>query len=232
MDEARKYFDSTLGPLELTKEKILEKDLAALKSSLKEIDHLISIHESFPTVKIKISATAGAIIATANQEAHFEIGILSILLERKKLILERIGLIENKNAISSIIDLINQINDTELKSKLDQELKDLKTRSEIVHIEAKNIEQLQIEEKIRAEERAFQMQLTLIQNKKEYLKMFLEKQSMATLVGAILLILITFALIIAVFFKGQTTEILNNALLVLLGYFFGQAVNKPTQTQG
>ena len=128
--------------------------------------------------------------------------------------------------------MINQINDTELKSKLDQELKDLKTRSEIVHIEAKNIEQLQIEEKIRAEERAFQMQLTLIQNKKEYLKMFLEKQSMATLVGAILLILITFALIIAVFFKGQTTEILNNALLVLLGYFFGQAVNKPTQTQG
>jgi hypothetical protein len=155
---------------------------------------------------------------------------LPILFERKKLILERIRSFESKQAIEGIQDLIDQVQDVNLKSKLNKELGDLNSKSQVFQEEAKKLEKLQMDEKMTAEERVLKIQLALSENKREYLKMFLEKQSMATIVGAFLLILITSSLIICVLFKGQPIDMLNNALLVLLGYFFGQAVNRPNNT--
>lgn len=227
MEIARKYFDTILKPLGLTENQILEKDLPELKKSLTYINDLIDKHQSFPSIKLKMTSSARIVITTASQEAHFEIGILPVLLERKKLIIERLRSFESKQAIKSIKDLIDQVQDPDLKLKLDKELGELNSKSQELREEAKKLEKLQMDEKITAEERVLKMQLALSENKKEYLKMFLEKQSMATIVGAILLILITLSLIIGVLFQGQPTDMLNNALLVLLGYFFGQAVNKP-----
>jgi Fe2+ transport system protein B len=227
MEIARKYFDTILKPLGLTENQILEKDLPELKKSLTSINDLIDKHQSFPSIKLKMTSSARIVITTASQEAHFEIGILPVLLERKKLIIERLRSFESKQAIKSIKDLIDQVQDPDLKLKLDKELGELNSKSQELREEAKKLEKLQMDEKITAEERVLKMQLALSENKKEYLKMFLEKQSMATIVGAILLILITLSLIIGVLFQGQPTDMLNNALLVLLGYFFGQAVNKP-----
>jgi hypothetical protein len=59
----------------------------------------------------------------------------------------------------------------------------------------------------------------------ETLQSFLARESVATIVGGFLLILIALVLLIAMFFKLTAPEIINNSFLVILGYFFGQATS-------
>jgi hypothetical protein len=57
---------------------------------------------------------------------------------------------------------------------------------------------------------------------------------MATYVGAFLLIILTIVQVAAMFSETlHTSEIINNAFLLLLGYFFGQSVARtPTGQAG
>lgn len=55
---------------------------------------------------------------------------------------------------------------------------------------------------------------------------FLARESVATIVGGFLLILITVVLFIAMFFKLATSDVITNSFLIILGYFFGQATSR------
>jgi uncharacterized membrane protein len=46
---------------------------------------------------------------------------------------------------------------------------------------------------------------------------------MATLIGAVLLVVLTVVLVIAMFTRTTVPELISNAFLIILGYFFGQA---------
>ena len=83
-------FEPQLKRLGLSVELIDLQDLDQLNLSLLKVNDAISHPESFGTLKIMISADAGLVLAKAPQEAHMEIGILPLLLERKSLILNRI----------------------------------------------------------------------------------------------------------------------------------------------
>ena len=51
----------------------------------------------------------------------------------------------------------------------------------------------------------------------------LERESAATILGGILLFIILITHVTAIFAKFSIPEILNNAFLIILGYFFGQS---------
>jgi uncharacterized protein involved in response to NO len=57
---------------------------------------------------------------------------------------------------------------------------------------------------------------------------FFAKESMATYVGAFLLVVLTFVQIGAMFSAKHSSEIINNAFLLILAYFFGQSVERTT----
>lgn len=60
-----------------------------------------------------------------------------------------------------------------------------------------------------------------------FLNRFLAKESIATLIGALVIVLIVGVQLSGIFFdKAKTPEILNNTLLIVLGFFFGQSSNK------
>ncbi|WP_432830683.1 hypothetical protein [Dactylosporangium sp. CA-092794] len=50
----------------------------------------------------------------------------------------------------------------------------------------------------------------------------LEREPVAALIGAIILVAIAVALIVGMFAKVAVPEVLANAFLVILGFFFGQ----------
>jgi hypothetical protein len=52
----------------------------------------------------------------------------------------------------------------------------------------------------------------------------LTKEWVATIVGSLILVLFAGSVVWAMFSHTQVTEIVSNAFLVLLGYFFGQTV--------
>jgi hypothetical protein len=53
----------------------------------------------------------------------------------------------------------------------------------------------------------------------------LEKESVATIVGAYLLVLLSGVIVISMFTKTQLTEIVTSSFLLVLGYFFGHGVS-------
>lgn len=232
LEFAKKHFDELLFPLGLTEQQIQSQNLNELKESLDSVNDAISHPESFSTIKLKLTASGIWVITSINQDAHFELGILPLLLERKRLIIERIGLLEGDQKVSNIQDLINHISDANIKSKLQNELKDLSSGSIQLQKELKELEKRQFQEKIDAQERFSKLQLELFERKAKtwqaLWKSISERNSIATIVGAILLIAIVSTLIIGMFWKISSTDILNNVLLIILGYFFGQAGKAPS----
>ena len=55
---------------------------------------------------------------------------------------------------------------------------------------------------------------------------FLERESIAAIVGAFLLVVLAGALIVAMFANVPIADIISNAFLLILGYFFGQSVSQ------
>lgn len=55
------------------------------------------------------------------------------------------------------------------------------------------------------------------------------RESVASLVGGILLLALATTMIIAMFSGTTVSEIVSNAFLVILGYFFGQAVRERVE---
>ena len=70
--------------------------------------------------------------------------------------------------------------------------------------------------------------IELLERRSKVWLSFLERESAATIIGSVLIIIITVAQIIAVFHSIPPSDILNNAFLLILGYFFGQTTNKAS----
>lgn len=233
MELAKKHFDDLLVPLGLTEQQLQSQNLDELRKSLESVNDAITHPESFGTIKLKLKASVGMIITSIGSEANFEIGILPILLERKKLIIERIGILEGNQKINDIKDLIeNQVSDEAIKVRLQEELKNLSSGSLLLQKELKELEKQQMQEKNDAQERFLRLQIELSERKAKIWQSFLERESVATFVGAFLLLIIVLFFIIGMFKNVPSTDILNNVLLVILGYFFGQAAGKATSLQG
>ena len=156
----------------------------------------------------------------------------SILIEKKELLLKRMAELKNQEAdrsISHIKDVVKVIEDEETRSSIISMIKDL----ESVIIEKNQIARsaVDIEEerelmliKLEAEERRAETKL-------KFIKRFLAKESVATITGSFLLIIITLVLLFGMFQGVIESKIIENGFLVLLGYFFGQTVTRTDKAE-
>jgi hypothetical protein len=61
---------------------------------------------------------------------------------------------------------------------------------------------------------------------------FFARESMATYVGALLLVVLTLVQVTSMFLgNSYKSEIINNAFLLILGYFFGQSAGRTATRQ-
>jgi hypothetical protein len=119
---ANEYFESLLEDLGLSRSTLEQQPIEELQESLVRVDDALRSAEFFGVVRLKITASAGAIIASNQSEAHFEVGIAPLLLERKKLITDRLRQLRGGIKINSLRDLIETISDEELRKQLRTEL--------------------------------------------------------------------------------------------------------------
>jgi hypothetical protein len=94
---ARRYFERILEKMGLGEYQIEGQTIDELNRSLERINEAIKDHQSFGTLKLKLSADLRIIITQSRAEYHFEVGILPILLERKQAIQNRIFILSNDN---------------------------------------------------------------------------------------------------------------------------------------
>lgn len=151
-NELRKlFFLPQLKPLGLTTQQISSQLPEELETSLLTVNDAIERADSFGVFRIKIDVSGFVVVATSD-EAHTNISILSLLLEAKKLILERLAEIRKQKPIDNLEELVIRVSDDSVRDRLSQELGKLKSevilwRSKFEEIEtqqSQEIEKLQI----------------------------------------------------------------------------------------
>ena len=224
MRKAREKFEPQLETLHLTENQINQQNLTELEGSLQHIDDTIKAPESFGTLKLTMTGT-GIKIADSQNKNAFEVDIIPLLLERKKLILERIRELKAKEQIVGLRDLAGKSLDNEIRTKIESAINEFKKQSEASYMQSQEVDAKLQEEKSSEQQKA-RLSMEMAERKAEIWHKFLEKESVATLVGATILLLLTVIMVIAMFNELKTTEILNNAFMIILGFFFGQAASK------
>jgi uncharacterized membrane protein len=71
-------------------------------------------------------------------------------------------------------------------------------------------------------ERELRLQMENREHKWEIYRSFIEREPMATIIGALILLALVAALIIGMFTHTAVPSVITNAFLLILGYFFGQ----------
>jgi hypothetical protein len=214
---AQRIFEPRLEKLGLSASNIESQTLEQLGKSLDKINELIKHPEQLGEARLKVSGKLTILVATEH-ESQISVGALPTLLSRKELIIERIGALGGARAISSIRDLVDQLNDADVKVRLANELDELEEQR--IAIDAARTE-------LRRQEMATQSQERLLVLKTEarsrLFKEYVARESVASIVGGLLLILFGISLVVAMFTALESSEIVVNSFLIILGYFFGQA---------
>jgi hypothetical protein len=229
--QAQEYFEPQLAELGFSKSQIETQSLDELRQSLESINEAIKHPDSFGSLNFSVGAEGKISVTRSKSNAQFEIGILPLLLDRKKLILERIRILSSNEKIETIQDLINRVTNEEVKTKLEKEVNELRDEAQRLREQSKEVEKEQNQERAKSQAELAKLNIELFERRSKVWFTLLERESAATILGGILLLIVLVAQVAAIFTKFTIPEILNNAFLIILGYFFGQSTNeKGTKT--
>ncbi|HEX6477600.1 MAG TPA: hypothetical protein VF043_02055 [Ktedonobacteraceae bacterium] len=234
LKQSRVFYEPQLIALGLGIQELERQTLEELEISLNTVNDAIKDPSAFGKLRFAFSVSTGrAIIRPSSaDDSQFEVSILPLLLERRKLILERSKELRGDEEIAKLQDLASNATQEDVREDLERRLEDLK--ADLKTQQAQQEERVAVQER---EELMAKLALTELQTRAEIdmkkskvrtemWQSFLVRESVATIVGGFLLITITIILLIAMFFKLATPDTINNSFLVILGYFFGQATNR------
>lgn len=220
---ARRFFEIQLARLNLSQDQVAEQSLEELRDSLAAVNDAIAHPEGFGVLKIKLTASAGVVIVTSDTESHVELGILPLLLERRNDIRDRIRGLELRQEVERIEEQLASTDaDPADRAALAEEL-------ERKQEEAQSLDKARAEEAERAE--AARLRVEIQAKKSEIYQSWLARESVASLVGSVLLILLAVSFIVAMFTGTAVLEVVSSAFLLILGYFFGQAAGRSDRVE-
>jgi hypothetical protein len=226
-------FGPQLAALGLGIEQIESQSVDELEASLERVNDAISHPEAFGSFGVQFTVGASgrvvSVIAGSSTDATITVGVLPLLLRRKKLILERISALRPEEQLASVREAVaDRIDDGELKQQvlglLDERLaaeRELtqKLRQEADAVRFTDVERMRFEMEAR-------------ERRSEIYKSMLERETVAGVIGPVLLFLLAAALTIAMFTHTPISSSVSDSFLLILGYFFGQTTaGRPEGTK-
>ena len=209
-------FEPRLRELGLAVDQIQEQSLQELQDSLERVNDAISNPQSFGEVSVKISADAGVVIARSTSEGQLTVGILPLLLDRKRLILSRIRELGGRNA-EELLERLASGKDgaagsaQQAAAEALEQLRVARTAGDqAVELDRELVRQREL--------------VAIYERKAKVWQSFLARESIASIAGGLLLLVLGISLIVAMFVGTTPTDVVTNAFLLILGYFFGQSV--------
>ena len=226
--KADKIFESKIDEIGYSLEELQLLDKDALQDKLNSLNDLVSDRDRIEDIG-KISFKRGIDFELHSEKDKDLVGIgynfKTNLIDRKKIILDLIKTKSRNEKISSLEDLINNVGDDELRNKIESELEELNTQTTEFEEQAKELSKE--EKEIESSKQLLEIsktKLELLEKKSQIWLTILAKESIASIIGAFLLIIIAICLLVSMFLGIETTEIIESAFLLILGYFFGHAV--------
>lgn len=231
-DTAQKYYEPQLKALGLGKEEIQNQTIQELESSLATVDEALSRRETFGTIRLKVMADGGIVVSSTDEGFLTNIG--PTLLTRKALIVQRIRQLKSIEEVGTLRGLVEAHVADPVRATILEKIDNAEKEANEWRQKAREIEDAQRQEKLKVDAELLRMEAEgkLFEKRAMVWQSLLARESVASVVGSILLLLIAIALLVAMFVGTETTEIVGNAFLVLLGYFFGQTTSRKSGDGG
>lgn len=225
MDQIRHLYEPQLTALSLGESQIEQQSLSELKESLDRIGEAISHPEQFGTFGLTFTAEVSVIISRTPSEGTVTVGALPLLLQRKKMILDRIRILSPDEQLGDVREVVeDKVDDPAVKEQLISMLSSYAAEQTALAEEAQRSGRSALDSamlEIELKERKWRMRRSMV-----------EREPVAILIGAVILVALAIALITAMFTKTTAPEILANAFLLILGYFFGQSTSSGRPNDG
>ena len=220
------YYGPQLEKLGLSRKQIQDQSLKDLRQSLRRVDEAIENQESFESARIRETEDGNVVLSTTEEGSEVRIGL--VLFRMKGQILTRIQQLESAEEVGELRQLIVKHVQDPARSEIIEKIEEAERSAYERHEKAREVEEAQVKEKSKVEAEVMLMEAEgkRFERRAKTWQTLLGRESVATVVGAIILILMSIALLIAMFTGIETSEIVGNAFLVILGYFFGQAVGR------
>jgi len=217
-EAAERVFEPRLRQLDLAVDQIQQQSLDELQDSLERINEAIKHPESFGEVRVEMTTRGAILVATSTAHGHVTVGILPMLLERKRLILSRIRELGGKSAEEVLTRLANAGDGTGTDTR--------RAAAEAL-VQLRTAQTAGLEERQVSQDLARRQELvTIFERRAKIWQALLARESIASVAGGLLLLALAAALVIAMFTGTTTSTVITNAFLIVLGYFFGQAVSR------
>ena len=122
----------------------------------------------------------------------------------------------SKKTASSLKELIENLPNDGQRELLEAELEDLQRDTSKLQVESRQV-------MAQRDHDDAMMRAAVMERKWDVWSRILARESIATLIGSLLLIMLAIVLVVAMFTKAQSSDIVNNTFLIVLGYFFGNS---------
>jgi hypothetical protein len=120
--EAEEFFNAELERLGLSESQIAKQKIPELEDSLLRVDDALRSPVSFGVLRLSMSASGALLVMKSNTESYIEVGVVPLLLERKKAIIDRLRRLRGRRTIKTLEELIDSLSDSELREQLRTEL--------------------------------------------------------------------------------------------------------------
>jgi hypothetical protein len=213
------WTEQLLDQTNLSVEHIQAQTLPELKQSLERINQLIE----------NLKKSLGAAQFQSELVGQASISTMPLLLERQKMVIDRIRQLEAEEEITKIVTVVR----SDAATDVQQEIKHLQSMNDSwvsLSIENERARNEALEAANRVSEETLYRQGKAAAGRGSWPAMpkFIENESVPTIISAFLVVIIVICLLFFSLFHVTTPQILNDAFLVILGYFFGQAIAKAT----
>jgi len=131
---------------------------------------------------------------------------------------ERINYLEQTDKVESIKELVGALPENETKDKLKNEIHQLELKK--AELEAFKIDE---RERLSNQIELGKHKVEMFEMKTNLFLKFLDRESVASIIGSILLFLMGVCLLVMMFLQKEPIKIVESAFLLILGYFFGHS---------
>lgn len=209
---ANQKLETRLNDLGLGNNQILTQNLKAIGQSLERINACMA------------SPAASLNLQSSNSFSDTSADIMSILIERKKCVLNRIDLLVSQKKYHNIKRLLNDIVDEDLKRSLEKNINALQVKDKILKKEHQQLEELRLASGSGPTRHPHQVSEGLDPSGKPSQKSGRKRISSGGIIVVVLLILLTSFMVIAPFLEIQLTHPIKLALFALWGILFGMII--------
>ncbi|KYH07142.1 hypothetical protein A1704_00230 [Chryseobacterium cucumeris] len=232
LESARKYvklhaygaFEDLLKDLKLDTRTISVLEQNELEEKLKLIDDLLS-NEDFINKHsfVYTNKENFSINNVGDNFTGFNVSIKYKLNDIKDYIQIRINQLKSSSRVNSINELVDGLPENSVKEELLREIQDLKQQNEVSEQLLKQHQQIKSD--INSEKEFLTAKTQSWKDKSDVILKFLDRESIASIVGSVLLLFMGICLLVMMFLEREPIKIVESAFLLILGYFFGHSKN-------